>query len=174
MYGYIRILSCLRHILSFHTCVLLEPFIPFYPTVYIHVYTCTCIYTYIHVRVRGPNHVHQNFYMHVHMHICIYACMYSDLYVYSVFPVCILVCMYACIRHSLCTAHTSCIYVCIKPKSADIDFVYMYMYVCVCMYDANPNIIDVRYQFSTVFTTSLLLENRWNHDNGRQLFCDWQ
>ncbi len=35
-------------------------------------------------------------------------------------------------------------------------------------------IIDVRYQLSTVFSTSLLLENRWNHDNGRQLLWEWQ
>ncbi len=39
---------------------------------------------------------------------------------------------------------------------------------------ANLIIIDVRYQLSTVFSTSLLLENRWNHDNGRQLFWEWQ
>jgi hypothetical protein len=39
---------------------------------------------------------------------------------------------------------------------------------------ANLNIIDVRCQLSTVFSTSLLLEFRWNHDNGRQLFWDWQ
>ncbi len=35
-------------------------------------------------------------------------------------------------------------------------------------------IIDVRYHHSTVFSTTLLLENRWNYDNGRQLFWDWQ
>jgi hypothetical protein len=35
-------------------------------------------------------------------------------------------------------------------------------------------IIDARYQLSTVFSTSLLLENRWNHDNGRQLLWEWQ
>jgi hypothetical protein len=34
--------------------------------------------------------------------------------------------------------------------------------------------MDVRYQLSTVFSTSLLLENRWNHDNGRQLLWEWQ
>jgi hypothetical protein len=39
---------------------------------------------------------------------------------------------------------------------------------------ANLKIIDVRYQLSTVFSTSLLLETRWNHDNGRRLFWDWQ
>jgi serine/threonine protein kinase len=39
---------------------------------------------------------------------------------------------------------------------------------------ANLIIIDVRYQLSTVFSTSLLLENRWNHDNGRQLLWEWQ
>jgi hypothetical protein len=47
----------------------------------------------------------------------------------------------------------------------------------VCMQHcttANPKITDVRYQLSTVFSTSLLLENRLNHDNGRQLFWDWQ
>jgi hypothetical protein len=31
-------------------------------------------------------------------------------------------------------------------------------------------IIDVRYHLSTVFSTSLLLGNSLNHDNGRQLF----
>ncbi len=39
---------------------------------------------------------------------------------------------------------------------------------------ANLIIIDVRYPLSTVFSTSLLLENRWNHDNGRQLLWEWQ
>jgi hypothetical protein len=39
---------------------------------------------------------------------------------------------------------------------------------------ANLIIIDVCYQLSTVFSTSLLLENRWNHDNRRQLLWDWQ
>ncbi len=33
---------------------------------------------------------------------------------------------------------------------------------------ANLIIIDVCYQLSTVFSTILLLENRWNHYNGRQ------
>ncbi len=35
-------------------------------------------------------------------------------------------------------------------------------------------IIDARYQLSTVFSSSLLLENRWNPDNGRQLLWEWQ
>jgi hypothetical protein len=35
-------------------------------------------------------------------------------------------------------------------------------------------IIDARYQLSTVFSTSLLLKNRWNHDNGRQFLWEWQ
>jgi hypothetical protein len=39
---------------------------------------------------------------------------------------------------------------------------------------ANLKIIDARYQLSTVFSTSLLPGNRWNHDNGCQLFWDWQ
>ncbi len=39
---------------------------------------------------------------------------------------------------------------------------------------ANLKIIDVRYQLATVFSTSLLPENSWNLDNGRQLFWDWQ
>ncbi len=38
----------------------------------------------------------------------------------------------------------------------------------------NLKIIDARYQLPTVLSTSLLPENRWNHDNGRQLFWDWQ
>jgi hypothetical protein len=42
------------------------------------------------------------------------------------------------------------------------------------MITANLIIIDVRYPLSTVFSTSLLLENRWNHDNGRQLSWEWQ
>ncbi len=35
-------------------------------------------------------------------------------------------------------------------------------------------IIDVRYQLSTVFSTSFLLGNRCNHDNGRQFCREWQ
>ncbi len=38
---------------------------------------------------------------------------------------------------------------------------------------ANLKIIDARYQLSTVLSTSLLPENRWNHDNGRHLFWNW-
>jgi hypothetical protein len=34
----------------------------------------------------------------------------------------------------------------------------------------NPKIIDVRYPLSTAFSTSLPLEIRLNHDNGRQSF----
>jgi hypothetical protein len=44
----------------------------------------------------------------------------------------------------------------------------------VLKHTANLKIIDARYQLSTNFSTSLLPENRWNHDNGRQLFWDWQ
>jgi hypothetical protein len=39
---------------------------------------------------------------------------------------------------------------------------------------ANLIIIDARYQLSTVFSTSLLLGNRWNHDNGRQSLWEWR
>jgi hypothetical protein len=39
---------------------------------------------------------------------------------------------------------------------------------------ANLKIIDARYQLSAVFSTSFLPENRCVHDNGRQLFWDWQ
>ncbi len=42
------------------------------------------------------------------------------------------------------------------------------------VHTANLRIIDVRYHHSTVFSTSLLLENRWNYDNRRRLFWDWQ
>ncbi len=80
------------------------------------------------------------------------------------------------------------------------SFLGSYMYVCICIYvcicmhvlsahvcicekfrfwriywiTAILKIIDVRYQLSMVFSTSLLLENRWNHDNGRQLLWEWQ
>ncbi len=48
-------------------------------------------------------------------------------------------------------------------------------HVFTCVYGtAILIIIDVHYQLSTVFSTSSLLENRWNHDNRRQLFWDWQ
>jgi hypothetical protein len=52
---------------------------------------------------------------------------------------------------------------------------YAEYFFCVCdsgqiytLHRISDNliIIDVRYQLSTVFSTSLLLENRWNHDNG--------
>ncbi len=60
-------------------------------------------------------------------------------------------------------------------------YMHVYTYMCkskqtlgrICC-TANLRIMDVCSQFSTVCSTSLLLENRWNHDNGRQLFWDWQ
>ncbi len=60
------------------------------------------------------------------------------------------------------------------PVHIDIisqEGIFLYFYYLLT---AILRIIDVRYQLSTVFGTSLLLENRWNHDNGRQLFWDWQ
>ncbi len=48
-----------------------------------------------------------------------------------------------------------------------------YRYSCSSCTE-NLKIIDARYQLSTVFSTSVLPENRWNHDNGRQLLWEWQ
>ncbi len=55
-------------------------------------------------------------------------------------------------------------------NTGDIDFYFYYDYYST----ANLIIIDVRCELSTVFRTSLLLGNRRNHDNGRQLLWEWQ
>jgi hypothetical protein len=61
------------------------------------------------------------------------------------------------------------------PFCGILNIIHACNYWWACMQaTANLIIIDVRYQLSTVFRTSLLPENRWNHDNGRQLLWEWQ
>ena len=61
-----------------------------------------------------------------------------------------------------------------QPKNAPARDLCSAFFLQISTNTANLNLIDARYQLSTVFSTSLLPGIRWNHDNGRQLFWDWQ
>ncbi len=96
------------------------------------------------------------------MCMCARVCMYAQavpvvLYLYIPFTLC------RCFKD----AHIVNIHAYIHMQSHPR---WLIVFLCT----ANLRIIDARYQLSTVFSTSLLLENRWNHDNRRQLLWEWQ
>ncbi len=101
----------------------------------------------------------------IYMCVCVCVCVYIYIYIYRLLRMMqskktqIDKCLTSWRGPKLCTCKSS--HICVNGEIWG-------------SITANLRIIDVRYQFSTVFSTSLLVENRSNHDNGRQLFWDWQ
>jgi hypothetical protein len=103
-----------------------------------YIYVCICMYVYVRMYMFGCICMYECICMYAYMYVCI--CMY--IYV----DVCIFMCVCVCVCVCVCI----CIYILTHPA----------MFPCYGRPTANPRIIDVSYQFSTIFSNNLLLEHR--------------
>jgi hypothetical protein len=150
-----------------------------------------CMYVYIYVFM----------YMLFSEYVCLKSILHVS-YVCSFMQVCVNLCVCIFVSSLYVCVHATCIYSCIytytytSTPTMKIDCkLHMYIYTYICTNVQWRNLFKcavffswIRFRtycqshnnwrpfcaFSTVLSTSLLLETRWNHDNWRQLFWDWQ